>query len=411
MLIVIYRSEYYQMMETYKNVKRELMKLLDPYTLICSGTKMFVGPDIKIDFRCEFIGNMAGLIPNYYNAVDSDSYKFLLQAAAKVNGRHATISEILDIIKDYIENHRVKEMQNEQVKSCANCAYCEMTTFDFPCNICMDTGRHEYWKPKKEKTLVGDITTGYRYVDTDKLVQASTTGLPMGQYALEALKIAQEKDIMSKSVSAVLDAHKTAQEKDILNSTFGILIEKENKTMPPKMNYRDLYINGNLFGGLSNVPSEKPTVKDITILEGVTTLVWSDGDVTIVTQGPDDAFDSEKAIAMAVSKKFLGTNKSKSNYIEEIHRLEEMAIDKYVKRQEKAAKKEMKKAAKKEITENFDQYMNPPVEPEVIDMPIKEFAEKAGVTVETIRRQCIKGQYPGAKKVAGKWYIPVKKEG
>ena len=101
MLIVIYRTEYHQMSNVYKNVKRELMKLLDPYTLICSGTKMFVGPDITIDFRCEFIGNMAGLTPNYYNSVDRDSYKFLSQSAAKVNGRRATLSEILDIIKDY----------------------------------------------------------------------------------------------------------------------------------------------------------------------------------------------------------------------------------------------------------------------------------------------------------------------
>lgn len=391
MLIVIYRTEYHQMSNVYKNFKSELMKLLDPYTLICSGTKMFVGPDITIDFRCEFIGNMAGLTPNYYNSVDRDSYKFLSQSAAKVNGRRATLSEILDIIKDYIEDYRVKEM-HEQVKSCANCAYCEMTTFDFPCNICMDTGRHEYWKPKKEKTLVGDITTGYRYVDTDKLVSASTTGLPMGQYALEALKIAQEKDIMSKSVSAVLDAHKTAQEKDILNSTFGIEIRKEN-IMPPKMNYGEL-------------SAMKATVKDITILGGVTTLVWSDGEVTRVTQGPDDDFDVEKGIAMAIAKRFIGTNDSKSNYIEEIRRLENRAMDKFVKRMEKAAKKEAKKKASE-----FDGCMNPPVEPEVIDIPIKEFAEKAGVTVETIRRQCIKGQYPGAKKVAGKWYIPVKKEG
>lgn len=291
---------------------------------------------------------------------------------------------------------------HEQVKSCANCAYCEMTTFDFPCNICMDTGRHEYWKPKKEKTLVGDITTGYRYVDTDKLVQASTTGLPMDQYALEALKITQEKDIMSKSVSAVLDAHKIAQEKDILNSTFGIEIRKEN-IMPPKMNYGELYINGNLFGSLSAM---KATVKDITILGGVTTLVWSDGDVTMVTQGPDDDFDVEKGIAMAIAKKFIGTNESKSNYIEEIRRLENRAMEKFVKRMEKAAKKEAKKKASE-----FDGCMNPPVESEVIDIPIKEFAEKAGVAVETIRRQCIRGQYPGAKKVAGKWYIPVKKEG
>lgn len=271
----------------------------------------------------------------------------------------------------------------EQVKNCANCAYCEQCANDFPCSQCLESGCHENWTPKKEKTLVGDITTGYRYVDTDiALIQALTTGLPMAQYALDAYKIAQEKDI--------------------LNSTFGIEIRKEN-TMPPKMNYGDLYINGNLFGGLSE---KKPTIKDIEILAGVTTLIWSDGDVTMVTQGPDDEFDAEKAIAMAIAKKFMGTNKSKSNYIEEIRRLENRAMDKFVKRMEKAAKKEAKKKASE-----FDGCMNPPVESEVIDIPIKDFAEKVGVAVETIRRQCIRGQYPGAKKVDGKWYIPVKKEG
>ena len=289
------------------------------------------------------------------------------------------------------------------VKRCETCAYSESHMLDYPCNLCMGTNNHANWTPKKEKTLIGDITTGYRYVDTDMLLQGS----------LESHRVAKVKNTMIKSLSAVLEEYKAEQgldfDGDVIQPT-GIMIREEN-IMPPKMNYRDLYINGNLFGGLSDVSTNKPTVKDITILEGVTTLVWSDGEVTMVTQGPDDAFDVEKAIAMAIAKKFLGTNKSKSNYIEEIHRLEEMAMDKYVKRQEKAAKKEMKKAAKKEIIENLDRYMNPPVEPEVIDMPIKEFAEKAGVTVETIRRQCIKGQYPGAKKVAGKWYIPVKKEG
>lgn len=284
------------------------------------------------------------------------------------------------------------------VKRCETCAYSESHMLDYPCNLCMGTNNHANWTPKKEKTLVGDITTGYRYVDTDMLLQDS----------LESHRVAKVKNTIIKSLSAVLEAYKAEQgldfDGDVIQPT-GIMIREEN-IMPPKMNYRDLYINGNLFGGLSNVPSENPIVKDITILAGVTTLVWSDGDVTMVTQGPDDAFDAEKAITMAVAKKFLGTNKSKSNYIEEIHRLEEIAMDKYVKRMEKVAKKEAKKKASE-----FDGCMNPPVEPEVIDMSIKEFAEKAGVTVETIRRQCIKGQYPGAKKVAGKWYIPVKKEG
>lgn len=51
------------------------------------------------------------------------------------------------------------------------------------------------------------------------------------------------------------------------------------------------------------------------IFSGPCTIVfWSDGDKTIVRCGDDDNFDKEKGIAMAISKKFMGTNKSKSNY-------------------------------------------------------------------------------------------------
>lgn len=254
---------------------------------------------------------------------------------------------------------------------CSTCAHYDLSEYDFPCSRCLKHGYHEYWEAKKEKTLVGDITTGYMYVDTGIALQAS------------------------------LEAHKAAHTKDIINRKYGVLVDKES-IMPPKMNYSDMYVNGNLFGG----SSKNPTIKDIDILSGVTTLVWSDGDVTMVTLGPDDTFDMEKAIAMAIAKKFIGTNKSKSNYIEEIRRLGGIAIDKATKRMEKEAKKKAKKKASE-----FEGCMNPPIEPEVISITVKEFAERAGVTSETIRRQCVKGQFPGAKKIAGKWYIPVVKEG
>lgn len=142
----------------------------------------------------------------------------------------------------------------------------------------------------------------------------------------------------------------------------------------------------------------KVKVKDITVKKGVTTLVWSDGDVTMVSCGVEDDFDLEKGIAMAVAKKFLGTNKSKSNFNDEIHRLMDIAEAKYVKRQEKEAKKIAKKVA-------ADEFMNPPKKQKY--MTIKEFAERSGVSGETIRKQVNKGQFPGAFKENGKWMIPV----
>lgn len=63
----------------------------------------------------------------------------------------------------------------------------------------------------------------------------------------------------------------------------------------------------------------KPTVKYPRItnikFNGPATIVfWSDGDKTIVKCGEGDVMDYEKGIALATMKKFLGTNKSKSNF-------------------------------------------------------------------------------------------------
>ena len=58
---------------------------------------------------------------------------------------------------------------------------------------------------------------------------------------------------------------------------------------------------------------EKVEIKKV-IFNGPCTIVsWSDGDRTIVRCNSED-FDKEKGLAMAITKKFLGTNKSKSNY-------------------------------------------------------------------------------------------------
>ena len=49
--------------------------------------------------------------------------------------------------------------------------------------------------------------------------------------------------------------------------------------------------------------------------------------------------------------------------------------------------------------------MNPPKKQKY--MTIKEFAERSGVSGETIRKQVNKGQFSGAFKENGKWMIPV----
>lgn len=71
--------------------------------------------------------------------------------------------------------------------------------------------------------------------------------------------------------------------------------------------YDLMFKKGHLFG------SFKPEIEKV-IFSGPCTIVqWSDGDKTIVRCDGED-FDKEKGLSMAITKKFFGTNKSKSNY-------------------------------------------------------------------------------------------------
>lgn len=60
--------------------------------------------------------------------------------------------------------------------------------------------------------------------------------------------------------------------------------------------------------------NDKPEIKNVIFSGPCTIVLWSDGDKTIVRCGEDDTFDKEKGLAMAISKKMLGTNSSKSSY-------------------------------------------------------------------------------------------------
>lgn len=55
------------------------------------------------------------------------------------------------------------------------------------------------------------------------------------------------------------------------------------------------------------------TITKVIFNPPVTIVFWSDGTKTIV-KCDSEVYDEEKGLAMAISKKFLGTNKSGSNY-------------------------------------------------------------------------------------------------
>ena len=48
--------------------------------------------------------------------------------------------------------------------------------------------------------------------------------------------------------------------------------------------------------------------KNVIFNNPATIVFWSDGTKTVVKAGPNDIFDPEKGLAMAISKKMLGNN-------------------------------------------------------------------------------------------------------
>ena len=66
-----------------------------------------------------------------------------------------------------------------------------------------------------------------------------------------------------------------------------------------------------------NAMWKRTKIKNVIFNDTATIVFWSDGTKTVVKCGKNDIYDPEKGLAMAVAKKYLGTNKSHSNYMDE----------------------------------------------------------------------------------------------
>ena len=195
---------------------------------------------------------------------------------------------------------------------------------------------------KTDKKLVGSISSGYSYIDTDI------------EYKNEVIK-------------------------------YNEMFKKENKKMDIK-----LYECGTFVGGIVTKPQD--LIKNV-IFSGPCTIVqWSDGDKTIVRCENED-FDKEKGLAMAIVKKFFGTNESKSNYND--------IFKKWIPEEEKVPDFLNKKM---NISEDKKYHT---VE-DAMYMPVKQYANMTGMSKSTIIRHINSGKIFGAKKdKTGKWLIPI----
>lgn len=109
---------------------------------------------------------------------------------------------------------------------------------------------------------------------------------------------------------------------------FGASIKLEKDTVP-QLNFMELAQEASRNAILQEIKSymkespisvgdEKPTIKKIHFSGDVTVVIWSDKTKTLVRRQNDEFDDREKAVLACIAKKFLGTNKSKSNWLDKI---------------------------------------------------------------------------------------------
>lgn len=71
--------------------------------------------------------------------------------------------------------------------------------------------------------------------------------------------------------------------------------------------------NGDDIIKLMNTSNKQDLIKDVIFNNPATIVYWVDGTKTVV-KAHNEKFDPEKGLAMAICKRFLGSNKSGSNF-------------------------------------------------------------------------------------------------
>ena len=139
-----------------------------------------------------------------------------------------------------------------------------------------------------------------------------------------------------------------------------------------------------LDSALRNVRNKQNLIKDVIFNDPATIVYWVDGTKTVV-KAHNEKFDPEKGLAMAICKRFLGSNKSGANF-------------------NNIFKKWLPEQNESNSDTNIKGYeKNEPLR----WMTVAEVAEELGCSKTLVQEECRKGLYPGAFKENGKWLIPI----
>lgn len=176
-----------------------------------------------------------------------------------------------------------------------------------------------------------------------------------------------------------------------------------------------------LNSALRDVRNKQDLIKDVIFNNPATIVYWVDGTKTVV-KAHNEKFDPEKGLAMAICKRFLGSNKSGSNFNnifkkwlpEQKESNSDVNIKDYEKnlmalygipsqvfyQQERLPEQN---GSNSNIRIEEDDNKNKPLR----WMTVAEVAEELGCSKTLVQEECRKGLYPGAFKENGKWLIPV----
>lgn len=110
---------------------------------------------------------------------------------------------------------------------------------------------------------------------------------------------------------------KTATEvaKEVNEGKWGYGADRIQRLKEAGYSYNEVQSEANRLLYVPCKPESK--IKNVVFNDPATIVFWSDGTKTVVKCGENDIYDPEKGLAMAVAKKYLGTNKSHSNYMDE----------------------------------------------------------------------------------------------
>ena len=243
---------------------------------------------------------------------------------------------------------------------------------------------------RAEKVLVGPDFYSGDYV----LIFGSAVGscyFPRG--AVDGIDIRYVRDIVPTKI--VLKRRNTL--KNAINSVYG------------------------LNSALRDVRNKQDLIKDVIFNNPATIVYWVDGTKTVV-KAHNEKFDPEKGLAMAICKRFLGSNKSGSNFNNIFKKWlpeqKESNSDANIKDYEKNLmalygippqvfyqdeRLPEQNGSNSNIRIEEDDNKNKPLR----WMTVAEVAEELGCSKASVQEECRKGLYPGAFKENGKWLIPV----